>query len=207
MVSSTGLTEQIADYSPFGMLTTLLASNALEFGYTGHFSPMGGNLFLAPFRGYTAELAQWLNRDPIREKGGINLFNYCNANPINLVDRTGSKGEPPKTGAYVCDRSADPFGHTSLCVDGNCFGFGPDGVIGGIEAILQIPYPGVVGPDPRSGYRGKCDYVGNSDCFKHCLKTLVNQDTVSPPRYQVFGFNCKHWVGNIVAACQTACGF
>jgi uncharacterized protein RhaS with RHS repeats len=40
-------------------------------------------------RAYDPNLGRWINRDPIEESGGINLFGYVNNNPINFIDPFG----------------------------------------------------------------------------------------------------------------------
>jgi len=50
------------------------------------------------FRAYDTAHGRWLNRDPIGELGGINLYGYVNGNPINRIDPLG----------LVCDPSAPP---------------------------------------------------------------------------------------------------
>ena len=41
------------------------------------------------YRFYSANLARWMNRDPIEEQGGLNLFEATGNNPIGLVDALG----------------------------------------------------------------------------------------------------------------------
>jgi hypothetical protein len=38
--------------------------------------------------------ALWLSKDPIGEKGGMNLYGYCEDDPINASDSTGLDGSP-----------------------------------------------------------------------------------------------------------------
>ncbi len=43
------------------------------------------------FRYYSPELGRWLNRDPIGERGGVNLYGFVNNDGINLTDILGLK--------------------------------------------------------------------------------------------------------------------
>ncbi|WP_430520885.1 RHS repeat-associated core domain-containing protein [Aliivibrio sp.] len=36
-----------------------------------------------------ANLGRWLNRDPLQEAGGINLYAYVNGDPMGYVDPDG----------------------------------------------------------------------------------------------------------------------
>ena len=55
------------------------------------------NPFLEPLTGdyyfghryYNPNLQRWLNRDPLGEAGGINLYDYVGNNPVNWVDSNG----------------------------------------------------------------------------------------------------------------------
>lgn len=44
---------------------------------------------MALFRAYDPDLGRWINRDPLGEAGGLNLYAYCSGNPVNLVDPEG----------------------------------------------------------------------------------------------------------------------
>ena len=41
---------------------------------------------------YNPETGRWLSRDPIEEKGGINLYGFVANNPANRVDKDGTTG-------------------------------------------------------------------------------------------------------------------
>jgi len=41
------------------------------------------------FRFYNSGLGRWINRDPIAENGGINLYSYVQGNPVNFDDVSG----------------------------------------------------------------------------------------------------------------------
>ncbi len=60
-----------------------------DFGYAGYYfhKPSGLNLTLN--RAYSPSLARWLTRDPIGERGGINLYGYVGGDPLNSIDPSG----------------------------------------------------------------------------------------------------------------------
>lgn len=68
-----------------------------EIAYTGHwnFKPASfakqaaTDLSLTWFRAYDPKRGTWLNRDPIEEAGGINLFGFVDNSPILNVDQLG----------------------------------------------------------------------------------------------------------------------
>ncbi len=77
------------DYDPYGRRTKLSGSFESDFGFTGHYFHQPSGLNFAPYRAYSAELGRWLNRDPIGETGGVNLYGYVLNNPVNWVDPDG----------------------------------------------------------------------------------------------------------------------
>lgn len=42
-----------------------------------------------PFRVSSASMGQWINRDPIGEAGGLNLYGFVGNNPVKYVDPYG----------------------------------------------------------------------------------------------------------------------
>lgn len=77
------------DYDPYGRSTAVISSTLPDFNFTGLYRHAASNLDLAVYRAYDPDLGRWLNRDPIGENGGINLYDYANNNVANAVDRDG----------------------------------------------------------------------------------------------------------------------
>jgi RHS repeat-associated protein len=90
--NTAGIMQSRLDYDLWGN-QTVLTGVAPSFGYTGHFAYAG--LWMALYRAYDAKLGRWLNRDPIEEQGGLNLYQYVFNNPVNEVDLLGleTKGQ------------------------------------------------------------------------------------------------------------------
>jgi len=77
------------DYTPYGLRTRTAGDLQSDFGFTGHYSHSASGLNLAAYRGYDPTLGRWLNRDPIGESGGFNLYAYARNDPLNYVDPLG----------------------------------------------------------------------------------------------------------------------
>ena len=57
--------------------------------YAGLYQHKESGLHLATYRAYNSATARWLNRDPIREMGGLNIYAYVNGDPVNMIDPLG----------------------------------------------------------------------------------------------------------------------
>jgi RHS repeat-associated protein len=92
MTDHTGSVVVRYDYDPYGRQTQLIGSLSSDFGFAGYYvhAPSGLNLTL--FRAYDPDSGRWLNQDPIGERGGINLYDYVQNNPVNRVDPLGLWG-------------------------------------------------------------------------------------------------------------------
>jgi RHS repeat-associated protein len=61
-----------------------------DFQYAGYYTHQRSGLSLTRRRAYSPALGRWINRDPIGERGGVNLFNYVASNPISNIDPSGT---------------------------------------------------------------------------------------------------------------------
>ena len=76
-------------FDPYGRAMLLSASFIPDFGFTHLYVHQISGLLLGEFRAYNPNISRWMNRDPIREQGGINLYDYVSNCPISLVDPSG----------------------------------------------------------------------------------------------------------------------
>ncbi len=60
---------------------------------------------------YSPETGRWLNRDPIGENGGVNLYGIVANDPVNHIDVLGREPQPTSCG---CDQQARDRGETTL---------------------------------------------------------------------------------------------
>jgi RHS repeat-associated protein len=77
------------DYDPYGRSTTVLGTTPTDFNFTGLYRHSKSNLDLAVYRAYDPDLGRWLNRDPIEEEDGLNLYGYVGNRTIKRYDSLG----------------------------------------------------------------------------------------------------------------------
>ncbi|MCI5227696.1 MAG: RHS repeat-associated core domain-containing protein, partial [Candidatus Electrothrix sp. AX2] len=76
-------------YSPFGRLPVLVSSLDQAFRFsTKAFDEQTGLAYYG-YRFYAPGVGRWINRDPIGEAGGINLYGFVGNGPVNWVDPNG----------------------------------------------------------------------------------------------------------------------
>jgi RHS repeat-associated protein len=79
------------EYSPYGQVVRQTGSYAAEnpFRFSTKWFDGETRLGYWGYRYYIPEQGRWLNRDPIGEEGGVNLYTYCINNPGSYVDSVG----------------------------------------------------------------------------------------------------------------------
>lgn len=92
MTDASGTVVARYDYDPWGRSTTVIGTNKPDFNFTGLYQHAKSGLDMAVYRFYDPDLGRWLNRDPIGEQGGLNLYGYVINDPTNLVDPLGLEG-------------------------------------------------------------------------------------------------------------------
>lgn len=114
------------EYDPYGRPTTIVGTTSTDFNFTGLYRHAKSNLDLATYRAYDPELGRWLNRDPVGESGGHNLYSYTGNNSTNSTDTSGLRpgdfldlleqfSYGAEEGAYATLDSAIPFWDPFSC--------------------------------------------------------------------------------------------
>ena len=84
-------------YSAFGVRRIMAAdfsprsssSYAWDFGFQGQFRDAETGWYNYGYRFYVPLLGRWINRDPIGEEGGANLYKFARNNSISWIDLLG----------------------------------------------------------------------------------------------------------------------
>ena len=95
------------EYGPFGEVIRqtgpMAKANPLRF--STKYQDDESDLLYYGYRYYKASTGTWSNRDPIYERGGINVYAYIKNNPLNGIDLFGMAG---------CGEFAGPHGHPEI---------------------------------------------------------------------------------------------
>ncbi|MDD4406068.1 MAG: RHS repeat-associated core domain-containing protein [Parabacteroides sp.] len=96
------------EYGPFGEVFCSVGDMAKvnPFGFSTKYTDNETDLVYYGYRYYSPALGRWMNRDPIEEKGGLNLYGFVNNDPVNRWDKLGLRSLF--------------FGAGQLCVKGKC---------------------------------------------------------------------------------------
>lgn len=79
------------EYDPFGQTIKLTGEYARQnlFRFANHYADAESDLVYYGLRYYNANTGRWLNRDPIEERGGVNLYAMVANNPVTQIDELG----------------------------------------------------------------------------------------------------------------------
>jgi RHS repeat-associated protein len=145
-------------YDPYGR--TLASSGPLATANLMRFSskPLwaasagGGGLYYYSYRFYDPTQGRWVNRDPIEENGGINLYGAFLNNPQLYIDPF---GEAPEWAHCALDiiGTFEPTPFADLINAGLYTGEG-DKVNAAISMAGVIPYVGDLGKLAKYGFKG-----------------------------------------------------
>ncbi len=83
--------EAVYEYSPYGELLRATGAYAQEnpFGYATKLRDEHTGLVNYGYRNYSPKQGRFINRDPIEEAGGVNLYAFTENDPVNQTDILG----------------------------------------------------------------------------------------------------------------------
>ena len=90
-LDSTGAIVAHYEYDPFGRTTVATGTKANDFAHRFSTKPLDGTtgLYYYGYRFYDPETGRWPSRDPIQERGGVNLYGFVGNNAVNSWDLLG----------------------------------------------------------------------------------------------------------------------
>ena len=102
-VSETGSIAAQYTYAPYGNMIDSSGSLAdvFAFGFSTKYHDRETGMVSYQRRFYRPGLGRWLNRDPIEEEGGENLYAFCKNNPVLNVDINGENLRVDKNGTQI----------------------------------------------------------------------------------------------------------
>ncbi len=78
------------DYSPYGHELFDAAFSSVVGGRKFSSQEADSGLLAFKYRHFSTRLGRWLNRDPLAEEGGLNLYGFVDNNPISSFDKLGN---------------------------------------------------------------------------------------------------------------------
>jgi RHS repeat-associated protein len=95
--ASTGAVAQRIDHDEFGRVLLDTNPGFQPFGFAGGIDDRDVALVRFGARDYDAASGRWTTRDPIMFDGGVSLYEYSAADPVNALDNAGTDwSEPPR---------------------------------------------------------------------------------------------------------------
>ena len=169
---ATGQTEARYDYGPFGE-RVLVAGGAIAeanpFRFSTKYEDAETGLLYYGYRFYDSVAGRWLNRDPIGERGGLNLFGGAGNNLVNKLDVLGLK--------QCCCLDKQNKGHRMMPSQECCV----DGVIKKGEVCTITVYVSHSGPaTEKADEEDESDKIGHACCHQQDVNGNVPEDKQYP---------------------------
>ncbi len=100
----------VYDYDAFGreVRSAGPAADSIPFHFSSKFTDAETGLNYYGYRFYDPVAGRWLNRDPIGERGGVNVYGMVGNDPVNKLDRLGLAPKAVACGG-TCGASVDDW--------------------------------------------------------------------------------------------------
>jgi len=152
------------EYDPFGRLIGKWGANADANRYrfsSKEIHPQSGTYYYG-FRFYDPNFQRWLNRDPIEELGGINLFAFVGNRAVNTVDPLGLLGWGDFNPGLLFDKQAlNQFGADLWQPIKHFFAGDLDNLNLGPDSQLTLAQNEGIGPTPYYDANGNRHRAGD----------------------------------------------
>jgi len=169
MTDGSGAVQAHYEYDMYGVATKTNGALDADFQYAGYYAHGPSGLNLTVYRAYSPMLGRWINRDPVEEDGGVNLFEYCQNMPTRLTDPRGLTS--PQLSEGIVDSVTTSLLPSMLAED---------------YAHMAESQSVTANVQPQ-GARG----AGPADAFRHCLWSclMASDSHVGPWRARQIGEN------------------
>lgn len=195
---TTGSLVQSYDFNPYGSQNRASGSTPTDYRFAGLFLHTQSALNFATYRAQDGGTGRFINRDPTRESGGIDLYAYVGADPINEFDPYGLD--------WVYSQSSGMISHYNVSfqfpptISGSTAnGPNPDYVSSGYSGCacgLNNPKDqraSNVGPIPQGGWTIGAPYTSpNTGPYTLPLTPKQGTDTFGRTLFRIHGDNGKH---------------
>lgn len=198
--AANGAVAQRVDYDEFGQVTLDTNPGFQPFGFAGGLYDPATGLVRFGARDYDAETGRWTGKDPIGFDGGINLYSFCENDPLNMIDPYGlhwTDYVPDWAGAFGAGLGDNlsfgltGFGRRALGYDdavdkcsrsytvGGWTGVGAGVALGGVGGLARG-----AGKEFSHWIPDRVLRITNSDFLRNTFgRSLFNGNYVSPARH------------------------
>lgn len=199
------------EYAPYGQVIREAGSYAgkMPFRFSTKWFDANTDLYYYGFRFYDPENGRFINRDPIGEDGGVNLYAFVGNDPQNAFDLLGLDIY------YLYDRDflRGKAGHSAIVVGGNGEPWqyrskspGNNLLAGSREDNIDIatPLPASWSFEKVMSYINKYNREGKASAYdsafgvstteKQDYEALNWLDNIAPSGYFLIGGNCDDYV-------------
>lgn len=191
-------------YNAFGgtISSSGILADVFHIRYSTKYLDAESDLYYYAYRFYSPVLRRWLTRDPIEEKGGVNLYCFCRNNTLNAFDPLGQdrymttfsfnpnkdqwhvgvavdtwecqNGEWRKTGIVTFD----------YCVDDSKWWYRAGTFVAVAKGIIT-ENQGLTLVEPFT--------IPSTRQQDIAMLQQIQEDRQNPPLYNFFFNNCIHW--------------
>ncbi len=146
--------DAVFEYDAFGreVRSTGPASDIMPFRFSTKYTDAESGLVYYGYRFYDADRGRWASRDPIEERGGVNLYGFCSNQAISLIDIDGRVTTSTDPGGFNPSNQTDPAPEAD-----------PSSLLGETDDFPSWPYPYI--PPPSYDPSCPCGQVRDPNCI------------------------------------------